>query len=51
MKDGDYIKVDINGRETKRDDFEYFDADENGTVNWNKLSVFACYRQKMKYKA
>jgi hypothetical protein len=51
LKDGDYIKVDINGRETKGDDFEYFDADENGTVNWNKLSVFACYRQKMKYKA
>jgi len=51
LKDGEYCKVNINGKETKGDDFEYFDADENGTATWSELLVFACYRQKIKYKA
>ena len=51
LKEGDYYKVNINGKETKGDDFEYFDTDENGTTTWTELVIFACYRQKMKYKA
>ena len=51
LNDGEYKRVNINGRETKDDDFEYFDTDENGTTTWNELIVFACYRQNMKYKA
>ena len=51
FKDGDYSEVIINGKETKDDDFEYFDADENGTTTWSELIVFACYRQEIKYKA
>ena len=51
LKNGEYIRININGRETKGDDFEYFDTDENGTTTWNELIVFACYRQKMKYQA
>ena len=50
FKNGEYCKVNINGKETKDDDFEYFDADENGTATWSELLVFACYRQEIKYK-
>ena len=51
LKNGEYCKVNINGKETKDDNFEYFDANENGTAIWDELIIFACYRQKMKYKA
>ena len=51
LKDGEYSEVNINGKETKDDYFEYFDANENGTAIWDELIIFACYRQKMKYKA
>ena len=51
LKNGEYCKVDINGKETNGDDFEYFGAGENEIVNWYELSVFACFRQEMKYKA
>ena len=51
FKNGEYCKVNINGKETKDDNFEYFDSDENGTVTWSELIVFACHRQKIKYKA
>ena len=51
LKDGEYSEVNINGKETKDDNFEYFDANENGTAIWDELIIFACYRQKMKYKA
>ena len=51
LKNGEYRKVNINGKETKDDNFEYFDANENGTAIWDELIIFACYRQKMKYKA
>ena len=42
LKNGEYSEVDINGRETKDDDFEYFDANETGTTTWTTLLVFAC---------
>ena len=51
LKNGEYREVNINGKETKDDNFEYFDANENGTAIWDELIIFACYRQKMKYKA
>ena len=50
LKDGEYQQVDLNGMETKGNDFEYYDIDENGKVNWSKLKIFACHRQEMKYR-
>lgn len=50
FKDGDYKQIDLNGMETKGNDFEYYDTDENGKVEWSELKIFACYRQEMKYK-
>ena len=43
--------MNINGKDTKGDDFEYFDANETGTTAWTYLLIFACYKQKIKYKA
>jgi hypothetical protein len=50
LKEGEYQKVDLNGMETKGNDFEYYDTDENGKVNWSELKIFACHRQEMKYR-
>ena len=50
IKEGDYIEVNINGKETKGDDFEYYDPNENGKTFWSKLIIYVGYRQEMKYK-
>ena len=50
FKNGEYITVNINGKETKGDNFEYFDANENGKASWTELVIFACHRQNMKYR-
>ena len=50
LKNGDYKKVNLNGKETKGDDFEYFDPYKNETVSWSKLMIFTGHRQKMKYE-
>ena len=50
LKDGDYISVNINGKETKGNDFEYYDPNETGKVFWSKLIICTGYIQEMKYK-
>ena len=50
LKDGEYISVNINGKETKGNDFEYYDTKETGKVFWSKLIIFVGYIQEMKYK-
>ena len=50
LKDGEYIQVNINGKETKGNDFEYYDTNESGTTFWSKLIICVGYIQKMKYK-
>ena len=50
LKDGEYISVNINGKETKGNDFEYYDTNETGKVFWSKLIIFVGYIQEMKYK-
>jgi hypothetical protein len=50
LKDGEYISVNINGKETKGNDFEYYDSNETGKVFWSKLIIFVGYIQEMKYK-
>lgn len=50
LKDGEYISVNINGKETKGNDFEYYGTNETGKVFWSKLIIFVGYIQEMKYK-
>ena len=50
LKDGEYIPVNINGKETKGNNFEYYDTNESGTSFWSKLIICVGYIQKMKYK-
>ena len=50
LKNGEYEDVNINGKETKGDEFEYYDPSDNGTSYWDSLTVFVCPRQKLKYK-
>lgn len=50
LQNGEYKTININGRETKDNDFEYYDPYDNGTSFWSSLIIFACPRQKMKYK-
>ena len=50
FKDGDYQEIDINGKETKGDDFEYYDPYQNGTTSWSSLFIFTGHRQKVKHR-
>ena len=50
FKNGDYEEININGKETFENDFEYFDPNSNDTVSWSYLTIFTGHRQKMKYK-
>lgn len=50
LKNGDYESININGKETKGNDFEYYDPYVNETSFWSSLIIFTGHRQKMKYK-
>ena len=50
FKNGEYVELNLNGKETVGDNFEYYDQNKNKVVSWSYLSVFTGYRQKMKYK-
>ena len=50
LKNGDYQELDINGKETKGDNFEYYDPYKNDTTYWSSLMIFTGHRQKMKYR-
>ena len=50
LKNGDYQEININGKETRGNDFEYYDPYKNETTSWSWLKIFTCHRQKMKYK-
>ena len=49
FKNGDYEDVDISGKETNGNDFEYYDPYSTGTNYWSSLIIFTCHRQDMKY--
>ena len=51
LKNGEYEDVNVNGKETKGDDFEYYDPSDNGTSFWDSLTIFVCQRQKLKYRS
>ena len=50
LKDGNYEEVNINGRETNGDDFEYFDPYNNNTTYWTNLIILTGHKQLMKYR-
>ena len=51
IEDGDRIEYDSKPKETEDDEFEYFDPEENGEVQWTKLIIYVLPKQKMKYKS
>ena len=53
LEEGEYKDIDISGRETKGDNFEYFDPYKSGNryiACWSNLIIFTGHRQKMKYR-
>jgi len=53
LEEGEYKHIDISGRETKGDNFEYFDPYKSGDRDiayWSSLKIFTGHRQKMKYR-
>ena len=50
FKNGEYEEININGKETFGDNFEYFDPISNETTYWSSLIIFTGHRQKMKYR-
>ena len=49
FEDGEYQEVEINGRETKGDEFEYYDPNSKKPGLWSSLTIFTANRQKMKF--
>lgn len=50
IKEGNKMEYNSNTKETKEDDFEYFDIFENGETQWEELIVYVITKQKMKYE-
>ena len=51
FKNREYEEININGKETFGNNFEYFDPISNETTYWSSLIIFTGHRQKMKYRA
>ena len=49
-EEGKNIKYNSEPHETPKDEFEYFDPDDNGIRKWDELLIFVLPRQKIKYK-
>lgn len=49
LTNGEYIDININGRETNGNDFEYYEP-YKGKSFWSNLIIFTGHRQKIKYK-
>ena len=50
LEDGEYQEIDISGRETKGDNFEYFDPYNGRITCWTRLEIFVAHKQKMKFR-
>jgi hypothetical protein len=50
IKDGEVEYFESEPKETKSDDFEYFDPKENGKEKWLELIIYVLPKQKIKYK-
>ena len=50
IKNGDYQEININGKETKGDNFENYDPVKNDSTFWSSLMIITGHRQKMRYR-
>ena len=50
IEEGALKHVEIKSKETKGDNFEYFDPYENESSLWLNLDIYVIERQKIKYK-
>ena len=50
LKEGNVNNYESKPKETKNNDFEYFDPFENGEVEWVDLVIFVLPKQTIKYK-
>ena len=48
---GRLIDFDSKPKETKNNEFEYYDPSENGNATWTKLLIYIIPKQKIKYKS
>ena len=51
IEEGKPIHYDSKPKETKDDNFEYFDPDENGEEEWTKMVIYVLPKQDMKYQS
>ena len=50
IKEGELKNYDSKAKETHGNDFEYFDAFENGEIQWKELTIYVLPKQGIKYK-
>ena len=50
IQEGDLVEFDSKTKETKDDDFEYYDAFENGETQWMELIIYVLPKQEIKYE-
>ena len=50
IEEGEVKFFDSKTRETNGEDFEYFDAFENGETQWAELTIYVLPKQEMKYQ-
>ena len=51
IEEGKLKHVDTKCKETKEDDFEYFNPYENGSSLWTNLNIYVIEKQNIKYKS
>jgi hypothetical protein len=51
IEEGKLKQYDSKPKETKNDNFEYFDSNENGEVEWTRLVIYILPKQKIKYQS
>ena len=49
IEDGEEKHINTKSKETQGDNFEYFNAFDNGSVIWTNLNIYAVEKQGMKY--
>ena len=49
IEEGELKHVDTKSKETKDDDFEYFNPFENGSALWTNLTIYTIEKQKVKF--
>ena len=50
IQEGDLVEFDSKTKETKDDDFEYYDAFKNGETQWMELIIYVLPKQEIKYE-